>query len=1744
MASVVQRNFRIRHNYGQVQRRVEVPNLIDLQKKSYERFLQRDVPEDQREDVGLHAVFKNIFPIEDPSRNFSLEYESYRFEEPIHDVSECLQRAATYQARLKVKIRAVTRNPETNEIEEASYAKDDDYVFMGEIPLQTDEGTFIINGTERVVVSQLHRSPGAFFNHDQGKGQGSKLIYNARIIPYRGSWIDLEFDSKDILHIRIDRRRKMNATLILRAMGYTTQEIMNLYYPAERVEVLEENPRLAKRYFFHPEYLKGATVVERRTLDIKAEKKALKGFTRKVKLSSVLTALKKHYQSIDLTNIADRITGLRSADQRLAAMTDHLPAGGHWLVADEVQGEHEVRVNIGDELSWESIDAAREEGLTSLTVFDSDDIEANASIRAALSKLAKGVDGLAWGFTHQLDVVTVDGEVKVICEAGAPINRTNLLKLAQAGVKEAEIFCADGAQEMDLMRGLLKQQLKSDDVSSWHIAGDLALNKDGSERLEANVRLSLVHLVRLAVAGHNEVPLYRSVTFSNERKMKRSHGIDIKAQDYVLIKVDELKGAVLAEDAFSPETGDLLKGFNEELGVNEETMSSEVDELIAEGVRELKVYFIDDNHFSGALRQTLISDAGRSRDAYESATDDHPDVLEMRDFIENLRLDVEETGDESLDLFGYRAELPASELVQIAGALKTIYNRIRPGDPAKIEAAYKVLKQNFFIDERYDLSEVGRIKLNHKFKLNVPTSCTTLTREDIVEAIRYIVALRDDNKRVYRERESVDGERDFTKLDVRIDDIDHLGNRRVRAVGELMENQFRLGLVRMERQLRDRLQPRDEERSRTVNELINHKSVSGAVKEYFGSSQLSQFMDQTNPLSEVTHKRRLSALGPGGLSRDRAGFEVRDVHMTHYGRICPIETPEGPNIGLISSLSTYAKINNHGFIETPYRKVKLFDEEGNPYTKRSEGAKRAQVDLESYRYFNALDEEYLEELWEDSPNRYNSHQHIAQAKVNTDSEGWFLDNQVTVRAPGDSGDSGDFFMVPPHEINLVDVSPNQLVSVAASLIPFLENDDANRALMGSNMQRQAVPLLVTRSPLVGTGMEEKVGRDSGVTVVAQNDGVVESVDANRIVIRVDDEEGSAGPEVHRLVKFRRSNQNTCINQRPIIERGERVKKGDIIADGPSTEQGELALGRNAIVAFMPWGGYNFEDSILISERLVQEDVYTSIHIEEFECSARETKLGAEEITFDIPSISEEARKKLDGSGIIRIGSQVKAGDILVGKTTPKGETQLTPEERLNQAIFGSKAKDVTDSSLRVRTGVVGTVIGVKVFNSKEEQSSNSDRARGVGLAEEAKYVKEANEHLQIIMNDLYHKLRGLYIGNKVTRTVRNEANQILIKRNEILTEELLAEIESGINASEESGARRAERKIELLKLMKIKSEGSQQERIDALLGQLETREREINEQLKRRRERLREGDDLAPGVRKMVKVYVAIKRKLQVGDKMAGRHGNKGVISRVLPIEDMPFLEDGTPVEMVLNPLGVPSRMNIGQILETHLGWAARGLGVKINRMLESGVVEDQLRAELKQYFTSEEHQGLIDQMNLEDLQRMIRGLREGIHVASPVFDGAPESQLKRALELAGLRSDARSVLFDGRTGRVFDNLVTVGIMYVLKLHHLVDEKIHARSVGPYSLVTQQPLGGKAQLGGQRLGEMEVWAMEAYGAAYTLQEFLTVKSDDLTGRNKMYQSIVHGTFELESGLPESFRVLIQELKSLALNVEMLNLDDE
>ena len=1369
MASVIQNNFRVRKNYAKITKIIDIPNLIDIQKQSYEKFLQKDTPIDVREEVGLQGVFKSVFPIKDFSETSSLEFVSYHLDKPKYDVDECRQRGMTFAAPIKVVIRLVVWD--TNE--ETGYQSIRDVkeqeVYFGEIPLMTENGTFIINGTERVVVSQLHRSPGVFYDHDKGKTHSSgKLLYSARVIPYRGSWLDFEFDPKDILYVRIDRRRKLHATVLLRALGYSTEDLLNYFYATESIHI---------------------------------------------------DADRKYSKSVEY----DLLPG-----QRAARDVKHPETG------------------------------------------------------------------------------------EVLVKKNRKFTRSAIRKLQEFGI------------------------------------------------------------------------------------------------DKLYVEPSELVGKVAAHDVIDDITGEVL------LQCNEELTEAKLDELREHGISSFKVLFIDGLNVGSYLRDTLIAD----------------------------RLSTTEE------------------------ALMEIYRRLRPGDPPTIDTAQSLFDNLFFNAERYDLSKVGRLKLNYKFKIDERLDNCILTKRDILETVRYLIDLKNGKGA--------------------IDDIDHLGNRRVRAVGELMENQYRIGLVRMERAIKERMSMSQEIETLMPHDLVNAKPVSAVVKEYFGSSQLSQFMDQTNPLSEVTHKRRLSALGPGGLTRERAGFEVRDVHATHYGRICPIETPEGPNIGLIASLSTYARVNEFGFIETPYRKV---------------DSGRVTDDVE---FYSALQEE--------------GH-FIAQANAEVDSSSCFASALVSSRH------NGDFLLSKAEEVTLMDVSPNQLVSVAASLIPFLEHDDANRALMGSNMQRQAVPLIRTAAPLVGTGIEGIVARDSGVTLVAKREGIVESVDAARIVVRPleQDEEDfvNAKPDIYSLIKFQRSNQNTCINQKPIVQRGDRVHPGDVIADGPACEMGELALGQNVVVAFMPWGGYNFEDSILCSERLVKEDVYTSIHIEEFECIARDTKLGKEEITRDIPNVGEEALRDLDESGIVRIGAEVKAGDILVGKITPKGETQLSPEEKLLRAIFGEKAGDVRDSSLRVPPGVQGVIINAKVFARKGTEKD--ERAKDIEDAEKEKLITDQRDEVKIVSESYYAKMRRLLLGKTTAARLVDDKGKVLLAKGQSLE---LSELEAIPS--------RHYREIRV-----TEGDGRLEEKLERLAQKLEDDIHAIESIYRDKIARLTKGDELPPGVIKMVKVYVAIKRKLSVGDKMAGRHGNKGVVSRVLPEEDMPYRENGVPVDVVLNPLGVPSRMNVGQILETHLGFAALQLGHQINALLQTQFPPEELRAVLKKIYPTEQAHQFIEALDAEDLRVFASKLRKGVHVATPVFDGAREEEIKAGLAMANIASTGQSTLFDGKTGQAFDNDVTVGVMYIMKLHHLVDDKIHARSIGPYSLVTQQPLGGKAQFGGQRLGEMEVWAMEAYGAAYALQEFLTVKSDDVVGRTRMYEAIVKGEHNLESGLPESFNVLLKELQSLCLNVELI-----
>ena len=1347
---------RIRKDFGMLPKVMDVPYLLAIQLDSYRKFTQQGIPLSERGDYGLHAAFKSVFPIVSYSGNAALEYVDYNLGTPVFDVDECQLRGVTYSCALRVKVRLIIYDKESanktiKDIKEQE-------VYMGEIPLMTENGTFVINGTERVIVSQLHRSPGVFFDHDKGKTHSSgKLLYSARVIPYRGSWLDFEFDPKDLVFVRIDRRRKLPATILLRALGYSSEEILEMFYEINTFSAGEEG-------------------------------------------------------AYTMTLIPERLRG---------------------------------------------------------------------------------------------DVAAFDIKVgrKVIVEQGRRITARHIRQLEEAGVSELEV-----------------------------------------------------------------------------------------PTEYLL-------GRALAKNIIDEKSGEVLFECNTEL-------TEEVLGQFAEAeIKSIETLYTNDLDCGPFVSDTLRQDTTRNE-------------LE---------------------------------------ALVEIYRMMRPGEPPTKESAENLFQNLFFSHDRYDLSAVGRMKFNRRLGREDVTGSGVLDREDIVDVLQTLVSIRNGKGMV--------------------DDIDHLGNRRVRSVGEMAENQFRVGLVRVERAVKERLSMAESE-GLMPQDLINAKPVSAAVKEFFGSSQLSQFMDQNNPLSEVTHKRRVSALGPGGLTRERAGFEVRDVHPTHYGRVCPIETPEGPNIGLINSLATYARTNEYGFLESPYRKVingKVTDE---------------------IEYLSAINEaEYI----------------IAQASATLDDKGRFVDELINVRH------LNEFTLQPPESVQYMDVSPKQVVSIAAALIPFLEHDDANRALMGSNMQRQAVPTLVSDKPLVGTGMERYVAADSGVCVVAKRGGVIESVDASRIVVRVADKDvnvDEAPVDIYNLTKYKRSNQNTCINQRPIVRQGDAVARGDVLADGPSIDMGELALGQNMRIAFMPWNGYNFEDSILVSERVVKEDRFTTIHIQELTCIARDTKLGPEEISADIPNVGEGALGKLDESGIVYIGAEVDAGDILVGKVTPKGETQLTPEEKLLRAIFGEKASDVKDSSLRVPSSTKGTVIDVQVFT--RDGLEKDARAQQIEKYQLDEYRKDLKEELRIFEEATFNRLGNMLKGKK---TVSGGG----LTKGTSLTEKVLAELD-----------REQWFKLKL-------SDAELNEAVASAQRQLEEQNKLLEERFEDKKSKLQSGDDLAPGVLKIVKVYLAVKRRIQPGDKMAGRHGNKGVISVIMPVEDMPYDENGEPVDIVLNPLGVPSRMNVGQILETHLGMAAKGLGDKINGMLE----EQRKVAEVRKFLEAVYNNGagrIEDLKSLSDteIMELAGNLAGGVPMATPVFDGAAEESIKELLKLADMPESGQFTLYDGRTGDTFDRPVTVGYMYMLKLNHLVDDKMHARSTGSYSLVTQQPLGGKAQFGGQRFGEMEVWALEAYGAAYTLQEMLTVKSDDVTGRTKMYKNIVDGDHRMEPGMPESFNVLVKEIRSLGIDIELEN----
>ncbi len=1369
---------RIRKYYGKIREVLDMPNLIEVQKSSYDLFLRSGDQAEHTDGEGIQGVFQSVFPVKDFNETAILEFVKYELERPKYDVEECQQRDMTYSAPLKVTLRLIVFDiDEDTGAKSVKDIKEQD-VFMGDMPLMTHNGTFVVNGTERVIVSQMHRSPGVFFDHDKGKTHSSgKLLFASRIIPYRGSWLDFEFDSKDVVFARIDRRRKLPVTTLLYALGLDQEGICDAYYDTVNYRIIKKKNGWATKFF------------------------------------------------------PDRIRGTKPT-------TD---------VIDAKSGE-------------------------------------------------------------------------VIAEAGKKVTPRTVKKL-----------------------------------------------KDDAKVTE------------------------------------------------ILVPFEALAGRFVSKDLINEETGEIWVEAGDELTFEYdkegEVNGGTIPLLMENGVTDIPTLDIDNVNVGPYIRTTMAVDKNHHRDT----------------------------------------------------ALMDIYRVMRPGEPPTVEAASALFDTLFFDGERYDLSAVGRVKMNMRLQLDAEDTQRTLRKEDIIAVIKALVDLRD-------------GKGD-------VDDIDHLGNRRVRSVGELMENQYRVGLLRMERAIKERMSSVEID-TIMPQDLINAKPAAAAVREFFGSSQLSQFMDQTNPLSEVTHKRRLSALGPGGLTRERAGFEVRDVHPTHYGRMCPIETPEGPNIGLINSLASFARVNKYGFIETPYRRVDNC------------------VVTDEVQYMSATEEM-----------RYT----VAQANAQLDENNRFVNDLASARQ------AGEYILTAPDNIDYIDVSPKQLVSVAASLIPFLENDDANRALMGSNMQRQAVPLLRAEAPYVGTGIEEVVARDSGAAITARRAGIIDQVDAMRIVVRAtaDLEPGDPGVDIYRLRKFQRSNQNTRINQRPLVKVGDTVSKGEVVADGPSTDLGELALGKNILVAFMPWNGYNYEDAILISERIVKEDVFTSVHIEECEVAARDTKLGPEEITRDIPNVGEEALRNLDEAGIVYIGAEVGPADILVGKITPKGESPMTPEEKLLRAIFGEKASDVRDTSLRLPPGDYGTVVEVRVFNRHGVEKD--ERALQIEREEVERLSRDRDDEMIILDRNIYARLRGLLEGNIAVKGPKG------VKAGSTIDAELLDMLSRG--------------QWWQLALGDDKDAAE----IEALNAQYEVQKKALEARFEDKVEKVRRGDDLPPGVMKMVKVFIAVKRKLQPGDKMAGRHGNKGVISRVVPVEDMPFLADGTPVDFCLNPLGVPSRMNVGQILETHMGWAARGLGQSISEALRdyrrTGDMSP-VKDAMKTAYGDDLYNEVVADMNDDQFLEAAGNVTGGVPIATPVFDGAKEADVNDALTRAGFETSGQSIVFDGRTGEQFARPVTVGVKYLLKLHHLVDDKIHARSTGPYSLVTQQPLGGKAQFGGQRFGEMEVWALEAYGAAYTLQEMLTVKSDDVAGRTKVYEAIVKGEDNFEAGVPESFNVLVKEIRSLGLNVELLDAETE
>jgi DNA-directed RNA polymerase subunit beta len=1622
--------LRVRKSFSRLHRVVDVPDLIHVQRQSYEKFLQRFVPPEQRELVGLQAIFSSVFPIQDFNKTASLEFVSYHLEEPKYDVTECRARGMTFASPIKVLIRLVVFDVSESGIQTVRDIKEQD-VYFGEIPLMTDAGTFIINGSERVIVSQLHRSPGVLFEHDKGKTHVSgKKIFSARVIPYRGSWLDFEFDHKDFLYVRIDRRRKLHASVLLRALGYTTEEMLNYYYDTEAIRIEVEGD--TRRVFRKPDFDTFVELGLRLTYDIRHPDPNQRPILRKNRPFNK-AALRK----------------LREAG------LDELPLPNEELIGkvfatdiiDEETGE--VLYEANHEIDEETVEALVARGILSFDVLFID--KATGKVGSYLR------DTLAKDLADVLKRKRLPSPDQAIEDIYHHLRPGDPPSINQARTYFQNLFFNESRYDLSDV-GRMKVEYKF-----AHRKALMQLKKQGLVRLET-LSLRRDRSFDLTPPGGD----YRNwkLEFSLYDSGNKVKAYTLRLDDGTFESMRRVKpDALAAHLAGLFSVADLSRPST--IKAADWTLDFKVRD--PDGVDQVVSWKIDAKAFANpaaVLPNELAAalKAGIGDSELIAVEQDSTGVVWVRPTQKGAEIAVD-----GHEMLRERLELPVGVLtseVRLSTGLMT----------STVTDQRTVLIMPVRGHKQIQIRVEGNEELRDRLGLAPMAPCFTLTKADILRTLSYLIELKN-------------GRNGFS-----IDDIDHLGNRRVRAVGELMENQCRVGLVRMERAIKEKMSIQQDIDTAMPHELINAKPMSAVVREYFGSSQLSQFMDQTNPLSEVTHKRRLSALGPGGLTRDRAGFEVRDVHTTHYGRICPIETPEGPNIGLIASLATYARVNEYGFIETPYRTVI----DGRP--------------TDAYEYLSAHEEE----------------EHaIAQANAKILDDGLLEGPLVDVRQ------RGEYSQLEPQSVELMDVSPNQLVSVAASLIPFLENDDANRALMGSNMQRQAVPLLKTSSPLVGTHMERTVAADSGVTVVAKHHGTVVSVDAERIVVKrdVEPDDPSAATDIYKLVKYQRSNQSTCVNQRPIVRAGDHVRANDVIADGPATDKGELALGRNVVVAFMAWGGYNFEDSILVSERVIKEDLFTSIHIEEFECIARDTKLGKEEITRDIPNVSEEALKDIDVSGIVRIGAEVRTGDILVGKITPKGETQLSPEEKLLRAIFGEKAGDVRDTSLRVPPGVVGTVINCKIFTRKSEPKC--ERTREIEEDEKSKLLKDMGDEVQILATSTYEKCRRLLDGHKTAGKVVDDEGNVVFKKGTALDADTLGQLPDRV--FEDTSRFRVPAAWRDLRV----ADTELTEQVGTLLDHLEHDANEIRFYFEERIERMVAGDELPPGVIKMVKVYVAIKRKLQVGDKMAGRHGNKGVVSRIMREEDMPYLPDGRPVDIVLNPLGVPSRMNVGQILETHIGWAALNMGRTLQKLEDRDAYKpEQVREELKKVFNGPELASLIDSLDEDDLYRFVRDQQDGVRIATPVFDGAKEFDIDNLLGLAGPDVTAQTTLRDGRTGQAFDQKVTVGVMYMLKLHHLVDDKIHARSIGPYSLVTQQPLGGKAQFGGQRLGEMEVWAMEAYGAAFALQEFLTVKSDDVLGRTRIYESIIRGEARLEPGLPESFNVLLKELKALALDVEL------